>query len=86
MVKLTKVICVWLDSYSDPESPAWVVSLDELGPRGLAETTHTLYMREDEDEAMTLGREAARKHGLPLYRTDDGLDELIASAEEVAED
>lgn len=67
--RTVKAICVWLDSDTDSDNPAWIVSRDTLSlPSGGADTTHTLSIHDDEADAMREGHKQAAVMGLPLYR------------------
>lgn len=76
----TKAICVWYDETTGDEA-GWIVSRDELDSAGRAETTSTIGVYDDEDDALAAGRAAARKAGLPLYRNPaDGRTVLVEAA------
>lgn len=81
----TAAICVWLDKTSDPSSPAWIISRDEIElPRGNALTTRTLETLDaddsDESDAIEAARKIATAEGLPLYRNSEN-----GPAEEIKE-
>jgi hypothetical protein len=59
-----KVIGLWLDTTSQDE--AWIVSRDELDARGNAETTTTVSVHDDYDDARRAAVALADRDGRPV--------------------
>lgn len=67
-METTKQIGLWLDTNSDPTSPMWIVSLDDVEADGDV-STRTLYTRDTRDEAERLAHAEAKKRGLKVVES-----------------
>ena len=67
---MEKTICVWLDSTSDLEDPAWIVSEDELDEQGDSTRCNTLYVRHQYEDALVIAKREAKGRNLPLVVLD----------------
>jgi hypothetical protein len=72
----TKCVCVWQDTNAEPDTPSWIVSVDEIDlDTNATDNTATIDVFASEHDAMDSARLLSTKSGLPMYRfesSDDG--------------
>lgn len=84
-MKTTKIIGLWLDRTSDPTSPRWIVSQDEMNEHGEAESTRTIYVMSNYDRAEAAAIELARKEGKPvIFTAEDGTQKVLYAGKVIA--
>jgi hypothetical protein len=80
--KITKCICVWFDE-ANGDSPAWIVSRDEIYSDGRTASTQTLHVYDpaEKGEAEVKAKQIGLEKNLAVYRNEEGcLPELIQAA------
>lgn len=71
MEKLTKCLSVWIDETTDSDNPKWIVSRDEITSNNKTETTQTLKVFDEYDDAVRYAKTKAHDLELNVYETEN---------------